>query len=144
MNLQTALNLQIANWNILYTKLHRFHWYVKGPLFFSLHEKFEELYEEAATVIDETAERLLAIGGEPIATLKQYLETATLSESSNEKTAKEMVASLANDYQKIKEDLIVLANLAEEANHQVINDLAIGLIEKIETHVWMLNAYLGE
>lgn len=47
MNLQTALNVQISNWSILYTKLHRYHWYVKGPLFFTLHEKFEELYNEA-------------------------------------------------------------------------------------------------
>lgn len=144
MDLQTSLNLQIANWNILYTKLHRFHWYVKGPLFFSLHAKFEELYEEAATVIDETAESLLAIGGQPIATLKEFLETATLTETNNEKTSKDMVASLVNDYQKIKEDLVVLADLAEKANNQVINDLAVGLIGKIETHVWMLNAYLGE
>ncbi|WP_075980454.1 Dps family protein [Bacillus massilinigeriensis] len=144
MDLQTSLNLQIANWTILYTKLHRFHWYVKGPLFFSLHAKFEELYEEAATVIDETAESLLAIGGQPIATLKEFLETATLTETNNEKTSKDMVASLVNDYQKIKEDLVVLADLAEKANNQVINDLAVGLIGKIETHVWMLNAYLGE
>lgn len=144
MNLQTALNVQVANWNILYTKLHRFHWYVKGPLFFSLHAKFEELYEEAATVIDETAERLLAIGGEPIATLKEFLETTTLTEDNNEKTAKDMVTTLVHDYQKVKEDLIVLADLAEKANNHGINDLAVGLIEKIETHVWMLSAYLGE
>ncbi|MFB6467349.1 Dps family protein [Cytobacillus sp. Hz8] len=144
MNLQTALNVQVANWNILYTKLHRFHWYVKGPLFFSLHAKFEELYEEAATVIDETAERLLAIGGEPIATLKEFLETTTLTEDNNEKTAKDMVTTLVHDYQKVKEDLIVLADLAEKANNHAINDLAVGLIGKIETHVWMLSAYLGE
>ena len=31
MTIQSELNLQIANWSILYTKLHRFHWYVKGP-----------------------------------------------------------------------------------------------------------------
>ena len=38
------LNQQVANWTVAYTKLHNFHWYVKGPNFFSLHEKFEELY----------------------------------------------------------------------------------------------------
>ena len=34
------LNQQVANWTVAYTKLHNFHWYVKGPNFFSLHEKF--------------------------------------------------------------------------------------------------------
>ena len=32
MTIQSELNLQIANWSVLYTKLHRFHWYVKGPV----------------------------------------------------------------------------------------------------------------
>ncbi|MFE8702972.1 Dps family protein [Cytobacillus sp. FJAT-54145] len=144
MNLQSSLNLQIANWNVLYTKLHRFHWYVKGPLFFTLHEKFEELYNEAGLVVDGLAERLLAIGGEPVATMKEYLETATLIETNNEATASEMVAALVNDYKHIKEDLVQLAELAEGQNDVITNDLAVGLIEKIDTHVWMLTAYLGE
>lgn len=33
MNLENVLNQQIADFNVLYTKLHRFHWYVKGPQF---------------------------------------------------------------------------------------------------------------
>lgn len=144
MNLQTALNVQISNWSILYTKLHRFHWYVKGPLFFTLHEKFEELYNEAAETVDEVAERLLAIGGQPVATMKEYLETATLAETNNEAKASEMVAALVSDYKAIKEQLVALANLAEEQDDVITTDLATDLIEKIDTHVWMLTAYLGE
>jgi starvation-inducible DNA-binding protein len=144
MNLQTALNIQISNWSILYTKLHRFHWYVKGPLFFTLHEKFEELYNEAALTVDEIAERLLAIGGQPVATMKEYLETATLTETNNETKASDMVASLVADYKAIKEQLVELSVLAEDNNDVITNDLATGLIEKIDTHVWMLTAYLGE
>lgn len=144
MNLQTALNVQISNWSILYTKLHRFHWYVKGPLFFTLHEKFEELYNEAALTVDEIAERLLAIGGQPAATMKEYLEIATLSETNNETKASDMVAALVSDYKAIKEQLVELATLADEKDDVITNDLAVGLIEKIDTHVWMLTAYLGE
>lgn len=144
MKLQTALNVQIANWSILYTKLHRFHWYVKGPLFFTLHEKFEELYNEAALTVDEIAERLLAIGGQPVATMKEYLETATLTETNNETKANEMVAALVSDYKSLNEQLVELAQLAEENNDVITNDLAVDLIEKIDTHVWMLTAYLGE
>lgn len=140
--IQSQLNLQISNWSILYTKLHRFHWYVKGPLFFTLHAKFEELYNEAAVVVDDVAERLLAIGGQPIATMKEYLETATIEETANETTAAEMVAALVKDYSAIKESLKELARAADAEGDTITNDLAIGLIEKIDTHVWMLNAYL--
>ena len=56
--LQEVLNRQIAGWSVLYTKLHNFHWYVKGPHFFTLHAKFEELYNLATANMDEVAERL--------------------------------------------------------------------------------------
>lgn len=142
MDLQKALNVQVANWSVLYTKLHNYHWYVKGPSFFTLHEKFEELYNEAAEVVDEVAERLLAIGGKPVASLKEYLEVATLEEAGDESTANEMVAALVADYKKIKDELVQLAAAAEDANDDVTNDLAIGLIEKLDTHIWMLSAYI--
>lgn len=144
MELQTLLNQQIANWNVLYTKLHRFHWYVKGPLFFTLHAKFEELYNEAGLVVDQLAERLLAIGGEPVATMKEYLDTATLAEFNNETKASEMVAALVADYKQVKDELSSLAALAEENNDVITNDMATGLIETLDTHIWMLTAYLGE
>ena len=142
--LHEALNVQIANWSVLYTKLHRYHWFVKGLLFFTLHEKFEELYNEAAEVVDEAAERLLAIGGSPAASLKEFLSITTLEESNGEKKAEDMVAALASDYKHIKEQLISLAQLAEEQEDQVTADFAIGLMEKLDTHIWMLQAYLGE
>ncbi|WP_071396481.1 Dps family protein [Bacillus tuaregi] len=144
MTIQAELNQQIANWSVLYTKLHRFHWYVKGPLFFTLHAKFEELYNESALVVDQIAERLLAIGGEPIATMKEFLETATIAETAGETKAADMVAAVVTDYTEIKAGLEKLAAIAEEGNDTITNDLAVGLIESIDTHVWMLTAYLGE
>lgn len=58
-----VLNRQIANWTVLYVKLHNVHWYVKGNQFFTLYLKFEELYTEASLHIDELAERVLALRG---------------------------------------------------------------------------------
>ena len=139
-----VLNKQVADWSVLFTKLHNFHWYVKGPLFFTLHAKFEELYDEAALVVDQVAERLLAVQGEPIATMKEYLENASIQESNNETKASDMVATLVKDYTQINESLKQLAEIAEAENDTITNDLAVGLIEKIDTHLWMLNAYLGE
>ncbi|GLB60940.1 Dps family protein [Cytobacillus sp. NCCP-133] len=142
--LYSALNVQIANWSVLYTKLHRYHWFVKGPFFFALHEKFEGLYNEAAEVVDEAAERLLAIGGTPASSLKEFLSLCTLEESDGEVKAEDMVASLSADYKHLKEQLTSIAQLAEEHEDQVTADFAIGLMEKLDTHIWMLNAYLGE
>ncbi|WP_210610619.1 Dps family protein [Priestia flexa] len=142
MNLEQLVNQQIANLNVLYTKLHRFHWYVKGPQFFTLHEKFEELYTETAADIDEYAERLLAIGGQPVATLKEFLSLATLSEEGNEQTAREMVEAVSKDYQLLVQQLKMGINVAEEAHDHVTADLFIGTVGRLEKHIWMLNASL--
>jgi len=59
------LNQLLINYQVHYQNLRLFHWNVKGPFFFILHEKFEELYNEAALKIDEVAERVLALNGIP-------------------------------------------------------------------------------
>ncbi len=142
--LHTALNVQIANWSVLYTKLHNYHWFVKGPFFFTLHEKFEEYYNEAAEIVDEVAEKLLAVGGTPVATMKEYLNIATIEEAAGTSNANDMVSSLVADYKKLQAELKELAELADDEDNDSINDLAVGLVAKLDLHIWMLTSYLGE
>ncbi|AIM15943.1 MULTISPECIES: DNA starvation/stationary phase protection protein [Neobacillus] len=143
MTLEQVLNQQIANWNVLYTKLHRYHWYVKGPHFFTLHAKFEELYEEAAAVIDELAEQLLVIGGSPISTLKEYIQYATIKESTEMLTAEEMVQAVVNDFSQIVAELQAGMEVAEQNNDEVTSDMFLELIEKLNKHNWMLKSFLN-
>jgi starvation-inducible DNA-binding protein len=139
--LVVALNKQLANWNVLYTKLHNYHWYVTGPEFFTLHEKFEEYYNEAGNYIDEVAERILTIKGKPIATLKEYLETATIEESNGKESSIEMVDALVNDFEQIVKDSKKIIEAAEDSQDQPTADLFIGIKTSLEQHIWMLNAF---
>jgi starvation-inducible DNA-binding protein len=140
--LEQVMNQQLANWNVLYTKLHRFHWYVKGPHFFTLHAKFEELYEEAAGTIDELAERLLIAGGKPISTLKEYIQYATIVETSDDLTAEEMVLHVVNDFSQLISELKEGKVAAEQVNDEVTSDMFTELIEKLSKHNWMLTSFL--
>ncbi|MMZ58839.1 General stress protein 20U [compost metagenome] len=142
--LEKELNLQIANWTVLYTKLHNYHWYVKGSNFFRLHEKFEELYNEAANYIDEIAERLLAIGGRPVATLSGSLAVATLSEAKGTEDSNAMVESIIADFKVLGSELKHGMAVADEAEDQASSDLLLGILSAIEKHSWMLNSYLGK
>ncbi|MDT9027244.1 MULTISPECIES: Dps family protein [Rossellomorea] len=139
--LVVALNKQLANWNVLYTKLHNYHWYVTGPEFFTLHEKFEEYYNEAGNYIDEVAERILTIKGKPIATLREYLETATIEESNGKESSTEMVDALVNDFEQIVKDSKKIIETAEDSQDQPTADLFIGIKTSLEQHIWMLNAF---
>ncbi|WP_316503310.1 MULTISPECIES: Dps family protein [Paenibacillus] len=141
--LHAALNRQTANWTLLGVKLHHYHWFVSGPQFFTLHEKFEEFYNEAAGYVDELAERLLAIGGKPAATMKEYLALSSLQEATGGESAKDMVAALVKDFGVLVEESKALIGLAEESGDQPTADLLIGIRSTLEKHVWMLTAFLG-
>ncbi|ASR45449.1 Dps family protein [Paenibacillus kribbensis] len=142
-DLHKALNRQVATWSVLYTKLHYFHWYVKGPNFFTLHAKFEELYNEATANLDTIAERLLAIGGRPAATLKEHLQLSAIQESTGEQTAEDMVKSVVADFKTITGELANGMEAADVAHDKATEDLLNGLREAVDKHIWMLSAYLG-
>jgi starvation-inducible DNA-binding protein len=141
--LQDLLNRQIASWTALYVKLHNYHWYVKGPQFYTLHEKFEELYEEAAQHIDDLAERLLALGGRPAGTMRECLEKSAVREAGGEETAEEMVEELARDFAQMITELKTGMDLANSLNDPTTEDMLLQIRAGLEKHLWMLNAFLG-
>lgn len=142
--LNAVLNTQLANWSLLGVKLHNYHWFVKGPQFFTLHEKFEELYNTSAGYIDEIAERMLAIGGKPAATMAEYLKLATIEEATGENSAEQMVESLIADFQVIVNELKAGIESAGEQGDDPTADLLIGMMTDLEKQSWMLNAFLGK
>ena len=114
-----VLNKQVANWTVAFTKLHNFHWYVKGPNFFSLHTKFEELYDEASQYVDDLAERILAVGGNPVATLKESLDISIIEEAGKGYKAEEMVAELSQDFTNVAKQLDEAIEVASNAEDDV-------------------------
>ncbi|MBM4762653.1 Dps family protein [Bacillus sp. B15-48] len=138
-----SVNKQVATWTVFYTKLHNYHWYVKGPQFFTLHEKFEELYNEAAMVIDEFAERILALEGKPVGTLKECLELSFIEEATGQENEEDMVKTLSSDLAKIMDELQAGIALAEEADDEGTADMLLGVKKSVRKHLWMFKAYLG-
>ncbi|MET3287711.1 UNVERIFIED_CONTAM: starvation-inducible DNA-binding protein [Brevibacillus sp. OAP136] len=139
-----TLNKQLANWSILYVKLHNYHWFVNGPQFFTLHELFESLYNEAGTNIDELAERILMIGGAPAATMKQYLQLASVQEAAGQESTDDMVKAIINDCRQVasesKAGMVTAAQEGDEISADMLKDIQA----KLEKHVWMLNAFAAK
>lgn len=140
-----VVNQLVANQGVLYVKLHQYHWFVQGTHFFTLHEKFEELYNETSEQFDAFAERLLAKGEKPFSTLGEYLEHAVITEKKYDQkiSADDMVRNLIDDYQVIKNVALEGIQLAGEENDVVTEDMLIAYKEGIDQTVWMLEAYLG-
>ncbi|MED1725960.1 DNA starvation/stationary phase protection protein [Mesorhizobium sp. M00.F.Ca.ET.186.01.1.1] len=136
-----VLNKQVANWTVLYTKLHNFHWNVKGPHFFTLHAKFEELYTEAAGHIDALAERVLSIGGKPVGTLAACLNTASITEAEGNETAEQMVEIITRDFSVLTDELKLAMEAAEQAGDEATEDMLLSIRSGLEKHIWMLKAF---
>ena len=142
-SLHDVLNKQIANWSILYMKLHNFHWYVKGQQFFTLHTKFEEFYNEASLHIDELAERLLALGGQPVATMRESIAAASVQEAQGNENAEQMVQATISDFTQIIGEVKEGMAVAEQANDETTSDMLLAIHSSLEKHVWMLKSFLG-
>lgn len=139
-----VLNKQVANWSVLFIKLHHYHWYVKGSNFFTLHAKYEELYNEAATYVDELAERMLAKGGKPVSTMKACLEQSSIKEAAGGESAEQMVQATVSDFQTLIKELNEGIAAAEAEDDEATADMLIGMIGSLEKHVWMLQAFVGK
>lgn len=124
-------------------KLHHFHWFVKGPHFFTLHEKFEELYDEVTGHSDDIAERLLQKGETPISTLKECLERTTIEETKNSGTDVEMVNEVVSDLEMLNKKLLEAIEVASEDGDEGTVDLLLGISQSFEKHIWMYRAFVG-
>lgn len=140
-NVVNSLQQLLADFQVHYTNLRDFHWNIKGHGFFVLHEKFESLYDDAASKIDEIAERILSLGGTPENRFSEYLKVANIKETAGVKCGHEAVEHVLDAYGLfIKQERAIIA-VAAEAGDDVTADLMTGYIAEQEKMVWMLVAF---
>lgn len=144
MNLINNLNKAVANFGVLYTKLHSYHWFVKGNQFYQLHELFENLYDEVTEHFDAVAERILMLNERPLATLKDFLAVTTLKEATGNETAEEMLENLLVDLTQLNQELTETIKLAQEVEDEVTVDILLGITSSFQKHIWMVKATLNK
>jgi starvation-inducible DNA-binding protein len=140
-NVVTALQNLLADFQICYTNLRGFHWEIKGRGFFVLHEKFESMYDDTATKVDEIAERILTLGGTPENKYSGYLKVARIPEVSGVTSSHEAVDNILNTYKHFIAEERKLIDLANEANDAVTADMLTGYLKEQEKMIWMLVAF---
>ena len=135
------LNILLADYHIYYQKLRSNHWNVTGKNFFDLHEKFEEMYNDAKVKIDEIAERILTLRYHPMSKLTDYLKTASVNEDTPVKTDSDMVKEVLKDHGILLEQMGEVIQKANKINDEGTIDLIGAYIRELEKTSWMLNAW---
>jgi len=143
-NLFEKLNEYLANQQVMYMKLHNLHWYVKGRSFFTLHTKLEELYDQTAQIMDDVAERLLALGGSPVASLKKALALSSVKELEDVPiSSDETIKSLISDVEYWIRDTKEIVKLAEDDDDGATADQFNGYLAEYQKLLWMLKSYIS-
>ena len=139
MNLEQSLNEFLADLNVFYRKLQNYHWNAQGKDFFRTHEKLEELYNEVNESIDEIAEHILILGGQPLGTLKDYLAPSTIQEAENKKVkSDEIYSNLITDFETLLKKSTEIKEEADKENDYATSALIDDYILNSGKHLWML------
>lgn len=138
------LNILLSDYNLYYQKLRNFHWNIKGHNFFDLHNKFEEMYNDAKLKVDAIAERILTLNFHPISRFSDYLSTSSLTESESLISDEKMVEVLLHDHSVLLVQMKKTIDLATKAQDEGTIDLIGAYVRELEKDSWMLNAWLNK
>ncbi|MCX7117513.1 MAG: DNA starvation/stationary phase protection protein [Legionellales bacterium] len=134
------LSVILANTYVLYLKTQNYHWHVRGPHFYSLHQLFEMQYLELAAAVDGIAERMLMMNQKAPATFQDYLRLMTLKEGDSQIDADKMIRDLAHDHQTMVRDVEQAMALAQAQKDEGSITLLSERISAHEKAHWMLSA----
>lgn len=140
--LAVSLNELLANYQVFYQNLRGLHWNIKGKEFFELHLKFEELYNDAVVKVDEIAERILTLEGEPLHTFSDYIKTAEIKEAKGVIAGTEGVEIVVKNFSSLILKERAILSLAADADDEGTVSLMSDYISQTEKTLWMLNSYL--
>ena len=143
----SAVSNVVASWTIiggLPSILYEPSWFpleYQGTRFFVLHGKFEDMYNNAAEKVDELAERILMLGGEPENKFSEYLKVARVKEVSGVSCGDEALKNILDTYGYLIGEERKLLSLASEAGDEATVALMSDYLKEQEKLVWMLVAY---
>lgn len=141
-----VLNKVLADGNVLYIKLRKFHWNLSGDNFMELHLLFEDQYTAVAEAIDEVAERISTLGGVAIGTTSEFAKMSQLKENpgklpSNQEMLKELVADHESIVKSLRKNLDTVEEKFGDAG---TSDFLNGLMQQHEKMAWKLRKYFKE
>ena len=139
-----TLNQLLANYHVHYQKLRNYHWNVKGPDFFDIHEKFEEQYNQAKLNIDAIAERIRVFGYTPMSTLREYLQHSEIKETGTDMDGMSMVQEILNDFEVLLGYMVNVTDAALDVGDVGTENMINGFVETMEKSHWMFTAFASK
>lgn len=135
------LSHYLADTALLYMKTLNYHWNMVGPEFFMYHKLLEGQYEELSEALDEIAERIRMLGPKAPATMKEYLELASLKEGKSTHTQDQMVHELIKDHESMVWSATQLISFSDEQEDAGTSDLIVKWLRFHDKNAWLLRSH---
>ena len=140
-----TLQRNLATTISLYLKFKKYHWDIRGRFFRDLHPAYDEFIAEIFPAIDEQAERLVALGGSPIAAPADLARFSVVQvPTETVRDARTQVADLVQDLSRVGKSFRDDSQTVDEANDPATADMYNGYALVIDKIRWMLQALMDD
>ncbi|QSX78498.1 Dps family protein [Agrilutibacter solisilvae] len=140
-----GLSRFLADSFTLYLKTHNFHWNVTGPMFNALHIMFEGQYNEQWVALDETAERIRALGFNAPGSYVEFTRLTSIAEErglTDTAEWREMVRQLVVGNEAVARTAREVLKTADAGGDDPTVDLMTQRLQVHEKNAWMLRSLL--
>jgi starvation-inducible DNA-binding protein len=139
-----GFNVALASFQALYLQYQKHHFVVEGAEFYSLHQFFQESYDEVQEHVHELGERLNGLGGVPAASFTKLAELCCFTpESDGAYQCRQMVAHDLQAEQALIGVLRRQASAAESLGDRATRYLYEKILLKTEERAYHLAHFLA-
>lgn len=137
------LNARLVDAIDLSLQAKQAHWNVRGPNFIALHELFDKIADHAEEQVDALAERITALGGTAVGTVRAVASRSTLKAypeniSSGEAHLQALAAAIATSAKASREAIEIADDLDDEVTADLFNEIT-GALDK---DLWFVEVHL--
>lgn len=137
------LNETLADTFDLYSQVKQAHWNVKGEHFYQLHLLFDEIAGELLEFVDEVAERVTALGGTAMGTVRMSAAQSRLHEyPSDVLEGLDHIAALADRLAQYGQLVRTNIDKSAELGDADTADLYTEVSRAVDKRLWFLEAHL--
>ncbi|MGK7877154.1 MAG: Dps family protein [Xenococcaceae cyanobacterium] len=139
-----GLNIALASFQALYLQYQKHHFVVEGAEFYSLHQFFQESYDEVQDHVHDLGERLNGLGGIPAASFAKLAELCCFTpESDGIYSCRQMLENDLAAEQAIVQLLRRQAAQAESLGDRATRYLYEQILLKTEERAYHLSHFLA-
>jgi len=137
------LNARLADAIDLQSQMKQAHWNVKGPNFIALHELFDKINESVEDYVDDLAERLVALGGVAVGTVRQVAERSQQKEYPLTITSgREHVEAVASALATFGKATRAAIDASDELRDRDTADLFTEISRGVDKWLWFVEAHV--